>query len=119
MEYLRNEIPETMTIARRLIILLAVPLAVFVGTAIYAQLEMSKIEQRSQFVADSQVPSISTIGDLSRNFTEMRVHVRSFLLATNEAGQALSRAAFNHCAAENDQWEKNYADTMISDEKDR
>ncbi|MEI8040652.1 MAG: MCP four helix bundle domain-containing protein, partial [Verrucomicrobiota bacterium] len=108
-----------MTIAKRLIILLALPLAALLGFGVYTRFELSRIEERSKFVAESQVPSIATVGSLSQNFAEMRVNVRNFLLATNQAGQATARAAFDQEEAEIIRELREYADTMITDEKDR
>src|SRR5664279_365741 len=108
-----------MTIAKRLIILLAVPLVALLGLGVFNRVELSRIEERSKFVAESQVPSIATIGDLSQNFAELRVNVRSYLLATNQAEQAKSRSAFDQEEAAIIRQLREYADTMISDEKDR
>lgn len=108
-----------MTIAKRLIILLALPLAALLGFGVYTRFELSRIEERSKFVAESQVPSIATVGSVAQNFAEMRVNLRSFLLATNQAGRAMARTTFDQEEAETVRELREYADTMITDEKDR
>ena len=51
-----------MTIAKRLIILLTVPLAALVGLGIFTRLQLAQIEAHSRFVAESRfAPSPSSI----------------------------------------------------------
>ena len=83
-----------MTIAKRLIILLAVPLVALVGLGLFIRSQLAEIESRSRFVSESQIPSLAVLGNLSRSFAELRVNVRSYLLATNEAGRTEARSAF-------------------------
>ena len=57
-----------MTIARRLIILLTVPLLALVGLGVFTRLQMAKVEDRSRFLAESRVGALATLGNLSRGF---------------------------------------------------
>ena len=82
-----------MTIAKRLIILLAVPLVALVGLGVFTRLQLAQIEARSRFVAESRIVALATLGNLSRSFAELRVNVRSHLLATTDAERAAARAA--------------------------
>src|SRR4030095_17145747 len=84
-----------MTIARRLLILLAVPLVALLGLGVFPRMQWSKIEERSRFVAESRVSALATVGNLSRSFAELRVSVRSYLLVTNQAPRAAVRARFD------------------------
>src|SRR5262245_53608789 len=84
-----------MTIAKRLMILLAVPILALLAVTIFTRVQLSKIEQRSRFVAESRIAALATIGNLSRSFAELRINVRSHLLATNSAQRATARAAFD------------------------
>ena len=68
-----------MTIAKRLILLLAVPLLALLGLGIFSRLQLANIEERSRFVAESQVESLAMLGNVSRSFAELRVYVRSHL----------------------------------------
>ena len=73
-----------MTIGRRLIALLAVPLVGLLALGILARVQLSTIEERSRFVAESQLASVAVLGNIARRFAEIRVNLRSFLLATDE-----------------------------------
>ena len=108
-----------MTIAKRLIILLAVPLLVLLGLGVFTRFQLSKIEQQSRFVAETQISSLALLGDLSRKFEELRVNVRNCLLTTNQADQAKARSAFGATEAEVTQLLRQYGDEWVSDEKDR
>ena len=108
-----------MTIAKRLMILLAVPLVALLGIGIFSRFLLSKVETRSRFMAEIQVPSLGVLGNLSRNFTELRVEVRTFLLATNEVEQAKCRSAFDASELEVTRMLQRYADQLISDDQDR
>ncbi|MEI6392805.1 MAG: response regulator [Verrucomicrobiota bacterium] len=108
-----------MTIAKRLIILLAVPLVALVGIGGFTRLQLSKIEQRSRFVAETQITSLAVLGDLSRNFEQLRVNVRNCLLADSDAEQAKARSAFDTASVEVSRLLRQYGDELVADEKDR
>ena len=75
-----------MTIARRLLILSTVPLVALVGLGIFTRLQLSKIEERSRFVAETQVGSLQALGQITRSLGELRVNVRSHLLISDPSG---------------------------------
>ena len=108
-----------MTIANRLIILLAVPLVALVSLGVFTRLQLSRVEDRSRFVAELQIPSLAALGDLSRSFAELRVAVRSYLLATNQAEQTKAESVFAGGEAEVTRLLRDYADHLVSDERDR
>src|SRR6516164_8929746 len=108
-----------MTIAKRLIFLLAVPLVALLGLGIFTRFQLSKIETRSRFVTESRVQALATLGNLSRSFAEMRVDVRSHLLATNEAQRTAARAAFGEHEREVVRLVKYYADNLVDSDKGR
>jgi two-component system, sensor histidine kinase and response regulator len=108
-----------MTIAKRLIILLALPLLALVGLGLFTRLQLSKVETRSRYVAETQIGSLAALGNISRTFPELRVQVRSYLLATNPVEQAKARSAFDVGEADLQRLLGQYADSLISDEKDR
>ena len=74
-----------MTIGKRLALLLTVPLLALVALGIFTRLQLTTIETPSRFVADTQVPSLAALGNISRIFAEMRIHVRNHVLAATEA----------------------------------
>ena len=84
-----------MTITKRVILLLAVPLAALVGLGVFTRLQLAKVEDRSRFVAESRIQALATLGNLSRSFGELRVQVRSHLLATNGLARTAARSAFD------------------------
>jgi two-component system sensor histidine kinase/response regulator len=108
-----------MTIAKRLIILLAVPLVALLGLGIFTRLQLSKIEARSRFVTESRVQALATLGNLSRRFAELRVDVRSHLLATNASQRTAARAAFDENEREVIRLLKYYADNLVESDQGR
>ena len=66
-----------MTIAKRFMLLLAVPLIALLSLGVFTRLELFKVEDRSRFVAESRIVALATWGNLSRNLAEMRVSVRA------------------------------------------
>ena len=108
-----------MTIAKRLVLLLAVPLLALVGLGVFVRLQLTIVETQSRFVADLQIPSLATLGNISRTFAELRVHVRNHVLATSEAERGRVRAMFDREEAELDRLLDQYEGNLISDDRDR
>src|SRR5688572_4781101 len=102
-----------MTIARRLIVLLAVPLVALLGLGVFTRLQLARIEARSRFVAESRIVALATVGNLSRGFSEMRVNVRSYLLATDEAARRSARSAFDQDERDVSRLLQEYADNLV------
>jgi PAS domain S-box-containing protein len=108
-----------MTIAKRLIILLAVPLVALLGLGVFTRLRLSKIEQQTRFVAEKQTPSLAALGNISRKFEELRVIVRNCILITNQTEQTKAEAMFEARAAEVTELLGQYGDRWVADDKDR
>ena len=108
-----------MTIAKRLMVLLAVPVAALLALGVFTRVQLSRIEARSRFVAESQIPSLATLAHISRTFGELQVAVRAHLLATNQVEQAAARAAFERNEPELTKLLAQYAEELVSDEQDR
>ena len=108
-----------MTIAKRLIILLTVPLAALVGLGIFTRLQLEHIEARSRFVAESRIVALATLGNLSRSFAELRVNLRSHLLATTDAQRAAARRLFDDDEQDVDRRIREYADRLVLGDKER
>jgi signal transduction histidine kinase/CheY-like chemotaxis protein/CHASE3 domain sensor protein len=104
---------QAMTIAKRLIILLAVPLVAMLGLGVFTRLRLARIEAQSRFVAESRIVALATVGNLSRGSSEMRVNVRSYLLATDETGRRNARAAFAQDEDDVTRLLREYADTLV------
>jgi two-component system, sensor histidine kinase and response regulator len=108
-----------MTIAKRLIILLAVPLVALLGLGVFTRLQLSKVEERSRFVAESRTPALATLGNLSRSFSELRVNVRSHLLATNPVQRTAARALFDEDEREVTRLLRQYEDNLVVGDRGR
>ena len=107
-----------MTIAKRLLVLLAVPLLILVGLGIFVRTQLAWIETQSAFQA-TQVESLATLGNISRSFTELRVNVRGYLLSEDKAEQAKARAAFDADKADVTRLLAQYADSLVTGDRDR
>jgi signal transduction histidine kinase/DNA-binding response OmpR family regulator/HAMP domain-containing protein len=107
------------TIARRLLILLAVPLLILVGLGVFARIQLGTIEAQTRFLAEKQVGSLAVLGNVSRAYTEMRVHIRSYLLTDDKAEQARARGLFAVDKAEVIKLLDRYGDAFVSDDRDR
>ena len=108
-----------MTIARRILLLAGVTPLVLTALGVFTSLMLARIESRSRFVAETQVPSLSALGNISRAFGEMRVALRDHLLAADASGLAKAREALDTRSAELDQLLGQYADSLVSDDRDR
>ncbi len=108
-----------MTIAKRLIILLTVPLLALLGLGLFTRIQLARVEERSRFVAESRIVALATLGNLSRSFAEMRVNARSHLLASDESQRAKFRAAFTDDEREVDRLLREYADELLLADKER
>src|SRR5262245_28543376 len=108
-----------MTIGKRLMVLLTVPLLALLGFGVFTRLKLAEIEARSRFVAESRIVALATLGNLSRNFAELRVNLRSELLSLNDAQRAAARAAFDADERELNGLLQKYADGLVVDDKGR
>ncbi len=108
-----------MTIATRLIVLLTVPLLALVGVGVFTRVQLGKIEERSRFLAESRVVALATLGNLSRGFTELRVNVRSHLLASNDEQRARARKAFDEDERDVTRLLQRYSDGLVFSDKER
>ncbi len=84
-----------MTIGKRLITLVAVPLVALLVLGIFARIRLSEIEDRTRFVAETQLGSVAALGSISAGFAELRVSVRNILLAADQSERAAARATFD------------------------
>jgi signal transduction histidine kinase/CheY-like chemotaxis protein/HAMP domain-containing protein len=108
-----------MTIAKRLTILLAVPLLALIAFGVFTRVQLQKVEAGTRFLAESRVGALATLGNLSRAFSEMRVNLRSQLLASAPEQRAEGRAAFEHDERDVNRLLLDYADRYVIDEQGR
>ena len=108
-----------MTIARRLIILAALPLVVLLGLGFFSWNQLAKVETRTRYAAELQVQSLAALGNISRTLAEMRVNVRSYLLARDSGERVNAKAALDESKAALARLLQNYGDELISDARDQ
>lgn len=75
-EYRSEKNPQIMTIAKRLIFLLAVPLAVILAIGLATRMEIKQIEESTRFVPESRIVALARIGDTSRTYAEKAISTR-------------------------------------------
>src|SRR5262245_57357006 len=108
-----------MNLAKRLVLLLAVPLVALLALGGLLDLQLRSIENHATFVADLQLPSVASIGTITRKHAELRVDLRDYLLAPGDKQRAQALAAFRTTEQELNQLLDQYSDKLISDERDR
>ena len=70
-------------------------------------------------MTQTQVPSLSTLGRISTDFGEMRVALRDHLLAPDAEHRGQARDAMASRRADLEQQLRQYADSLVSDDRDR
>src|SRR5262245_3127976 len=108
-----------MNLAKRLVLLLAVPLVALVVVGGILDLQLRAIEKRGTDVAELQLPGVALIGNITRKHAELRVNLRDYLLAPGDEERAKALAAFRTTEQDVERLLDQYADTLISDERDR
>src|SRR5215813_8154860 len=108
-----------MTIGKRLIIMLAVPLLILVGLGIFFRMQLASIEEHTKFLAQTQIGSLATLGNISRATAEVRVSLRNYLLAKEKSEQDRAQANFDAAKAELSRLLHYFADNFVSDNRDR
>jgi PAS domain S-box-containing protein len=109
----------SMTIAKRLIILLAVPLIALIALGIFSRMELRRTETDSRFVAEKQIRSLAALGNISRTMADMRVVVRNDLIAGDGGLHARHQSELTQLNAEMDGLLADYGDHLVSDDADR
>ena len=108
-----------MTIGKRLIVLLAIPLIALVGFGFFARIRLSTIEERSRFVADSQLASVAALGSIAGSFAGIRVRLRDHRLASDPSTRAAARAAVDENDRVLTEALQRYGDSFVTDERNR
>ena len=109
-----------MTIGKRLIILVAVPLLALVAVGAVARFRLSEVEERSRSVAEEQLGSLAALAGISSGFEEIRVSVRNLLLAFDQSERTAAHTAFDSNDRHLTQLLRQYAGSFVGgDELDR
>ena len=78
----------SMTIARRLTLLLAIPLLALVAFGVFVEIQIGRVEVLSRFVVDTQIQSVATLGEDRCVASRKRGSTfANYLLAQNPAEQ--------------------------------
>lgn len=108
-----------MTIARRLVILVAVPLLVLIVLAIFSRIELISIETRSRDVAEMKIVSLAKLGNIAREFAELRISARGCLLFVDGMEHDKDFAAFQADKAKFLQSLDEYSQNLVSDTQEQ
>ena len=108
-----------MTIARRLLILLAIPVVALLVLGWFTRVQLAGIEARSRFVAENQIGSLVTLAAIDRSYSSQRIIVRNHLLSADPSRQAQFEADFRAGTTESERLLALYADQFVSDAQDR
>ena len=108
-----------MTIGKRLAVLVGVPLAALLVFGIFTRTRLSEIEERSRFVAETQLGSVAALGGISASFAELRVSVRNMLLADGQRERAEAREAFDENDRALARLLQQYGTSFAGDARDR
>jgi len=108
-----------MTTAKRLALLLALPIVVLLALSGFFVYELVGIQKKSRFVSELQIESLGALGNISSQLGNARVELRNSLLAEDPATTAEKATAFEKHVAEIANLLARYGDNLISDERDR
>ena len=107
-----------MSISRRLLLLVAIPLLGLLALGLYTRSQLLTLEARTRFVAEEQLSSLVALAAIHRNISELRVTVRNRILENDPAAQAKQRAAFDAAKREAARLLADYEDSHVTDRKD-
>ena len=108
-----------MNIAKRLALLLAVPLLVLAGLAVFVHLQLTTIDDHGQDMADIQVPTLAILGSVTRAYGELRVDARDYVTTTDVTQRNAVAAHFRLTEAEMNRLFEYYARALVTGQEDR
>ena len=108
-----------MNIAKRLALLLAVPLLVLAGLAVFVHLQLTIIDDHGQDMADTQVPTLAILGSVTRAYGELRVDVRDYVTTTDASQRNALAAHFRLTEGEMQRLFEYYARALVTEQEDR
>jgi signal transduction histidine kinase/DNA-binding response OmpR family regulator/HAMP domain-containing protein len=108
-----------MTIAKRLLILLAVPLLILATLGVFLRSRLATSVESSVYVSQIQIPSLAIVGNVARNFTEMRVCFRNTMLTEDKEQLARELASFERLRSKVVDLLAEFSDGFVSDDHDR
>ena len=106
-----------MNLAERLALLLAVPLVAFLTSGRILDLQLAPSRIAASTSPNCQLPSVASIGNITRKHAELRVELRDYLLAPTTRSGPRRWQRFEPAEKDLNQLLDQYADTLISDEQ--
>ncbi|MFT3685684.1 MAG: response regulator [Phycisphaerales bacterium] len=107
-----------MTIGKRLTFLLALPLACLVGLAAHNWFQSQELEHQTRSLTDTQVGSLSVIGQISRALDDRRLNLRKCVSSADAAECDRSRQLFNTGGGDLERLFQRYGEKFVSNEED-
>lgn len=108
-----------MTFAHRFVLLLGVPLVAMIALGVLTRTQIARIEAQAQFVAESRISALVTLGHLARHLTELRGGARRYLMADDQAQADEARSAFDLSEREVVRLLRHYADSLLVSDQGR
>jgi signal transduction histidine kinase/CheY-like chemotaxis protein/HAMP domain-containing protein len=108
-----------MTIAKRLLVLLSIPLVTLIGLGVFVNSRLDQIDERGRFVAQTQIGSLALSATVMQLFGEMRADARSYMLADEAESRGRLQKVVERKKAELARLIRQYEDSFISDDRDR
>src|SRR5436190_17737834 len=107
-----------MTIAKRLSLLLALPIVALLVLSGFVFYQLKAILKESRFVSEKQIGSLAMLGNISRHLADARVNLRNCILVDQSIDESAATAFHAH-TAEIPKLLARYGDALISDDADR
>ncbi len=108
-----------MTIAKRLLVLLSIPLVTLIALGVFVNTRLDQIDERGRFVAQTQIGSLALSATVMQLFGEMRADARSYMLADEAGSRGQLQTVFDRKKAELVRLVRRYEDSFVSDDRDR
>ena len=107
-----------MSISTKLIILIALPLAVLIALVIANRVQTTWLERETRLLAEDEIESLATIGRFSRTFGARRISLRDCILSEDPGECAKARDAFEMGKDVLDGLLRGYKKKLIASEED-
>ncbi len=104
-----------MTIARRLFVLMSVPLVVMIGLGVLSWAQLREIKDRNRFLAENITPSLALLAHMGHEFLEMRTSIGGILATTDADRHQTLSASYLRARLDLNASLRRYADTLLVD----
>ena len=108
-----------MTIAKRLVILLSIPLVTLLGLGVFSKIELDRVDEHGRFVAETQIGSMAVSATIMQTYGELRVEARNYVLADDPVARRELKSRFDTKKAELIRLLRQYEDSFVTGDRDR